>query len=215
MILNVIFNLKLIKDLEYFSKDIDFFPKREILTYDYLAESTEISNDRISCLNKIYNKKTKIIVTTIEAASQEIISRKNLYKNVLKLKEGESINLEELKLKLTGLGYKREELVEARSQYSVRGGIIDIAISNENGIRIELWGDEIDSIREFNISSQRSSEALKTVTIYPATEFILEDSLENNAKNEMLTPKAYQTKYEGDYRKEKIGQVYELYQKRF
>lgn len=173
---------KLIGDLKYFTKDVEYFPKREILGYDYLAESKENSYERIKALNNIYTKKTKIIVTTIEAASQEIISMESLYKNIFELKEGDFINLEDIKQKLNELGYERTDLVENICQYSVRGGIIDIAITNQKGVRIELFGDEIDSIREFELTSQRSVDKIKKVTIYPGTEFVLEDNLESIIK---------------------------------
>jgi len=173
---------KLIKDLQYFSKEIEYFPRREILAYDYLAESKEISYERINCLNNIYTKKAKVVVTTIEAVSQEIISKKTLYKNVFEIKQGQTLNLEEVKRKLNNLGYERRDLVETIGEYSVRGGIIDIATSYKTGVRIELWGDEIDSIREFDIETQRSTEKVKSVTIFPATEFVLEDTIENIIK---------------------------------
>ena len=173
---------KIIKDLQYFSNKVEYFPKREILTYDFLAESTDTSYDRINCLNNIYNKKANIIVTTIEAVSQEIISKKALYNNLFKLKQNDIVNLEKIKKRLQSLGYERQELVENKAEYSVRGGIIDIAISNKKGIRIELFGDEIESIREFELETQRSKGVLKSVIIYPATEFVLEDDLNSIAK---------------------------------
>jgi len=69
-------------------------------------------------------------------------------------------------------------LIEGRGQFSIRGGIVDIALNSKIGIRIEFWGDEVDSIRDFSISSQRSISTLKNITIYPAYEYILEDDLE-------------------------------------
>ena len=172
---------KIIRDLQYFSNDISYFPRREILSYDYLAGSTEIYHDRINCLNSIYNKKSKIIVTTIEAASQEIVSKETLYNNVFDLVDNSSINLEEIKIKLSQLGYERCDMVESAAEYSIKGGIIDIALSPKKGVRIELWGDEIDSIREFDIETQRSTDKIKKVTIYPATEFVLEEKLQDIA----------------------------------
>ena len=169
---------KIIKDLEYFCNKVDYFPRREILAFDYLAESKDISYDRINCLNNIYNNKAKVIVTTIEAASQEIVSKEALYKNIFELKENETINLEDIKRELSKLGYERRDLVETTAEYSVRGGIIDIATSSKKGVRIELWGDEIDSIREFDIETQRSTEKIKKFKIFPATEFVLEDKIE-------------------------------------
>ena len=170
--------IKIIKDLQYFTNKVEYFPRREILSYDYLAESKDISNERINCLNNIYSKKAKIIVTTIEAASQKIVTKNELYKNIVEIKENSIIELEELKKKLFYLGYERRDLVENAGEYSIRGGIIDIGITKETGIRIELWGDEVDSIREFNIMSQRSTEKVKTAKIYPATEFVLERNIE-------------------------------------
>lgn len=197
---------RIIKDLEYFCNKIEYFPRREILAYDYLAESKDISYDRINCLNNIYNKKAKVIVTTIEAASQEIVSKEDLYKNIFELKENETINLEDIKRKLNELGYERRDLVETTAEYSVRGGIIDIATSSRKGVRIELWGDEIDSIREFDIETQRSTEKIKNITIYPATEFILEDKIDNitktiiekNGQNEKVVEDVEAIK-QGDY----------------
>ncbi len=169
----------IIKNLSYFTNEVEYFPKREIVPYDFIAESKDLPYERIDILNKIYNKEAKIIVTTIETIMQKMISKKSLYEKVLNFKVNDSYNLDSLKEKLTSLGYERNDLVEARGQFSVRGGIVDIAISDKKGIRIEFWGDDIDSIREFNISSQRSSNMLDNITIYPAHEFILDDTIEN------------------------------------
>ena len=173
---------KIIKNLEYFTNDIKFFPKKDIKVYDYLAESKDITYNRIACLNGIYNKKAKIIVTTIEAVSQKIIPEEVLYKNIINLKVGESINLEEIKEKLIALGYERTDVADNKSEFSVRGGIIDIAITEKEGIRIELWGDEIDSIRTFDINTQRSKEKEKEAIIFPAHEFVLETDLQKIAE---------------------------------
>lgn len=193
---------KIIKDLKYFTDKIYYFPRREILAYDYLAESKDISLQRINCLNAIYSKKAKVIVTTIEAVSQKIVSKEILYQNNFKITSGETIDIEEIKKKLSNMGYERYDLVESGGQYSVRGGIIDIAISDKEGIRIELWGDEIDSIRDFNIETQRSNEQLKSVTIFPATEFVLESPL-NEICKKLEKNNAYEEEIEqikqGDY----------------
>ena len=169
---------KIAEDIKYFTEKVRVFPKKEIVTYDYIAESKDLPYERIETLNKIYDNKNLIIVTTIEAVEQKIISKKELYKNVLKFKIGQRCNLEELKQKLVDLGYVRYELIDGRGEFSVRGGIIDISISENTGVRIELWGDEIDSIRYFNIVSQRSTSQIENITIHPAHEFILEKSID-------------------------------------
>ena len=174
---------KLIKDLEFFTDKIDVFTKREIFAYDYLAESKDSLYERISTLNNIVNKKTKVVVTTIEAVMQPMIDKNVLYKNKLSLKVGDECNLEKIKEKLVLLGYERYDLIEGRGQFSIRGGIIDIAVDKKEGIRIELWGDEIDSIRKFDISTQRSTDMLKKVEILPAIELVLENDLDTVCEN--------------------------------
>ena len=171
---------KIVEDLKYFASDFEsvlYFPKREIVTYDYIAESKDLPYARIEVLNKIEKKKAKIIVTTIEALMQKMIAKDSLYKNILELKVGKNYSLEGIKQTLIDLGYERNDLVENKGEFSVRGDILDIALSNKEGIRIEFWGDEIDSIRRFNLSSQRSNDMLEKIEIMPAHEFVLEDEL--------------------------------------
>jgi len=174
---------KIVNDIKYFTDKVCYLPKKEIATYDYVAESKDLTYKRIEVLNKIFEEKNIIIVTTIEAIEQKIISKDALYKNVLQYKIGQICNIEGLKQKLVDLGYARYELIDGRGQFSIRGGIIDISISETTGVRIELWGDEIDSIRHFNIISQRSTDTIEKVTIYPAHEYVLENSIEEICKN--------------------------------
>lgn len=91
---------KILKDLAFFAEQIEFFPKRDTVSFDYIAESKDLLYKRISALNSIVRGNAKIIVTTVEAAMQKMITKQNLYKNVLNLKVGDTLNLEELKEKL-------------------------------------------------------------------------------------------------------------------
>ena len=174
---------KLINNLKYFTEDVVYIPKKEIVTYDYLAESKDLLYERIESFNQIKIGKAKAIVTTIESIMQPVISEKILYNEILEFKIGKEFDLDELKEKIISLGYERTDLIEGRGQFSVRGGIVDIALSNAKGVRIEFWGDEIDSIRIFNISSQRSIENIEKINIYPAHEYILEKSLQEVCEN--------------------------------
>ena len=184
---------KMIEDLKYFTDKIIYIPKKEIVTYDYVAESKDLPYERIEALNQVQEMKTGIVVTTIEAVSQKMISKDALYKNVLKFKIGEEHKLEDVKQKLIDLGYVRYDLIDGRGQFSVRGGIVDVSITDKKGIRIEFWGDEVDSIRYFNIVSQRSTENTDTATIFPAHEYLLEtdivtviNKIENTIYNDNL-----------------------------
>ncbi len=173
---------KLIKDLSYFYDNVVYFPKKEISVYDYDVESNDIAYKRIDVLNKMNIEKQLIVVTTIEAVMQKMISKQSLFENIIKIDENSTISLDEIKEKLIHMGYERKPIVEARGEFSIRGDILDIATSDTGGIRVELWGDEIDSIRKFKITSQRSTEMVKNVEIYPAKENILEFKLDTIRK---------------------------------
>ena len=173
---------KIYQDIKCFTENVEFFPKKDIVTYDYIAESKENLYERIEVINKIKSKNSLIVVSTIEAVAQKLPKKETLYKNELKFKVGEEYNLEDIKKKLVELGYMRCDLIEGRGQFSVRGDIVDIAINNKTGIRIEFWGDEIDSIREFNIESQRSIGNNDKAVINPANEYILEENLDKVCK---------------------------------
>ena len=170
------------KNLKYFIDNVEYFPRREISIYDYDAESKDLEYERIKVLNNIYANKSKVIITTIEAIMQKMIAKETLYSTTLKLKLTDTISHEELKKSLVQMGYKRVDLIENKGEFSIRGDILDIGLSDNEGIRIEFWGDDIDSIRKFKISSQRSTDMLKNVEIYPATERILEESIASVSK---------------------------------
>ena len=172
----------IIENLQFFTDKAIYFPKKDIVTYDYVAESKDLPYARIEALNKLNSKRNYIFVTTIEAAMQKLPAKELLYKNILKFKVGEVHSLDKIKQDLVNLGYTRCDLIEGRGQFSLRGGILDISINDAIGVRIEFWGDEIDSIRNFNIVSQRSINALEKVEIEPAHEYILEKPIEEICK---------------------------------
>ena len=185
----------MVKDLRYFTDKVEYFGKREIASYDYVSESKDLPFARIDVLNKLKNKDVNIVVTTIEAIMQSMIPEKVLYKNILKFTVGNMFestgfsgkkNLNNLKKLLLLMGYERNDLVEARGQFSIRGGIVDIGLTEKTGIRIEFWGDEVDSIRYFGLASQRTTEMTDKITIYPAHEYILNYERDKSKEVEIL-----------------------------
>lgn len=186
---------KIVQDLKYFSSNVFYFPKREIASYDYVAESKDLPYERIETLNKIFeqdknNKSAKIIVvTTIEAIMQKMITKKDIYQNILEFKLGKALNLDKLKQDLIHLGYERSDIVDGKGQFSVRGGILDIGTTKTQGIRIEFWGDEVDSIRSFSITSQRTNKMLEEARIYPSHELIVTKNLEKICEEIMAKEK--------------------------
>ena len=168
---------KLVKDLSYYTDSVIFFPKKEIFTYDYLAESKDLPYERIEALQEINRKKAPVVVTSIEAVMQKLPEKSELFENLLSFHIGKTYSLDEVKSKLLKLGFVRYDLIEGRGQFSIRGGIVDISINENTGIRIEFWGDEVDSIRAFHIMSQRSFKNLDKAVIYPAHEYIFKKDI--------------------------------------
>jgi len=171
---------KIVENLKYFTPNIKLFPKKEIVSYDIETESRNIINERSAVLNSLVKKEKPIIVTTIEAVMQKIILKKDFEKDILKINIDEEYNLDDIKKTLVKLGYEYSEIVEGKGQFSIRGGIIDISpVDIEEAIRIEFWGDIVDSIRLFDIQTQRSIRNVENVIVYPCTEFLLVDSIDN------------------------------------
>ncbi len=174
---------RLLKDLEYYTTKAAIFPKKEFVTYDYIAESKDLPYERIEVLNEIKGNRVDVVIFTVEALMQDLIPKEVLYKNSIKVKIGDTLDLDYLKQKLIDLGYERRDLIDGRGQFSVRGGILDISISEKQGVRLEFWGDEIDSIRKFDIISQRSVEMLEKFEINPSHEYVLEYGIDKVIEN--------------------------------
>ena len=170
---------KLCQDIEKFGEKAWYFPKREVAAYDYVAQSKDLPYERIAVLNQMVlaqkEKRPIIVVTTIETVMQNMISKKELYQDMVEFTVGKPYSLEKLKNTLVELGYERNELVENKGQFSIRGGILDVGLSENIGVRIEFWGDEVDSIRYFKLASQRSTEMLKSIIIFPAHELLVKN----------------------------------------
>ena len=113
-------------------------------------------------------------MTTVDGLMDHLLPVSMLESQILRTSTGDTIDLNQWKEKLTSLGYERMAQVDGMGQFSIRGGIIDIyPMTEELPLRIELWDDEVDSIRTFDLESQRSVEQLDEAVIYPATELVL------------------------------------------
>lgn len=174
---------RLLKDMAYFTSKAVIFPKKELVTYDYIAESKDLPYERIEVLNNIRGNKVKVVILTIEALMQDMVSKDVLYRNSIKVKVGDSLSIDYLKQKLVDLGYERKDLIDGRGQFSIRGGIVDISVSEKQGVRLEFWGDDIDSIRRFDIVSQRSIEMIEHFEINPSHEYVLDCGLDKVIEN--------------------------------
>ncbi|MDO5574677.1 MAG: transcription-repair coupling factor [bacterium] len=162
------------ENYRFYDPETKLYPAKDLIFYQADIHGNLITKQRIDCLKAILENKPVTIVTTIDAFMEHIVPLEVIRENVIDLCREETVDEAELSEQLVSLGYEKVYQVEASGQFCVRGGIIDIfPLTEENPIRIELWGDEIESIRMFDVLSQRSVEVLETVSVYPATETIL------------------------------------------
>ena len=170
-------------DLSLYSTNVYFLPIREVVFYNVDAISGDLRWARLKVIKEILdNKNKKIIVTSIEAMTSVYTPKEKYINYNINIKSGDEVNLKDIANKLIECGYERVEVVEGKGEFSFRGGILDvfppIAIYP---YRIELFGDEVDSIRTFNIESQRSIEKVEVVEIFPAKEVIVDEESKKRA----------------------------------
>lgn len=172
---------KIIQDLKFFTDiDVSYFPARKIEYYDIEAETKDFSNIRMEIIEKINSSNLNIIVTTIDALLVKMLPSTNYKGQDLTLKVGDSIDLSELVENLVKLGFERSETVEGKGQFAIRGGIIDLYnLNNEYPYRIELFGNEIDSIRTFDPFTQRSIDTVKEIH----TSYVSDNLISSDKKN--------------------------------
>ncbi|MDD2497243.1 MAG: CarD family transcriptional regulator, partial [Desulfitobacteriaceae bacterium] len=148
-----------------------YFPSLELLPYEVRARNTEIERHRISTLTKLSQKEPVLVVAPLQSLMRKTIPPNVFFKFTLTLTVGRRVNLSQLTSTLINMGYTKEYMVEVPGTFSTRGGIIDIfPYTEEYPFRIELFDDEIDSIRNFDLANQRSLHEKQTAMITPARE---------------------------------------------
>lgn len=166
---------EIVDDSRFFNRNTVFYPAKDLIFYSADIRSNELTAQRMKAIRAIIeNEGDLTVVTTIDGCADMLMTREKLESGILTFEEGGIVDLAQLKKQLVLLGYENMGQVQAPGEFGVRGGIIDIfPLTDETPVRIELWDDEIDSIRSFDVESQRSIERLQKVTIYPATEYVL------------------------------------------
>lgn len=201
---------ELAQDLGCFLKNmVCFYPSKDIIFYSADVKSADIVKNRFEVLARLLNGENLTVVLSVEALFDRLVMP-DVFKNyILKLKTGDTVSLDELEKKLVFMGYERCDMVEGQGQFAVRGGIMDLfSTVSDNAVRIEFWGDEIDSIRILDAVSQRSIENTDMIRIYPMRELVYGDNeLEHAINNLNEELKAY--KRAPDRLKEIIGEAVE------
>ena len=165
---------ELYQDLRFFDSNTVLYPSRDVLFYSADVHSNHIERQRMDILKKLMVGEPLTIVACLDVLMEKMIPLEDFKEHCLTIDFESIIDTDALKLKLSELGYENSGLVESPGQFGIRGGIIDIfPLTEDLPVRIELWGDEVDSLRSFDTETQRSVEKLEKVQIYPATEMIL------------------------------------------
>lgn len=176
------------EDLSLFTTSAYYFPTKAVVFYNVDAVSGDLRYERLKIIKEMLSKDKKIIVTSIEALTTYYSPIEIMKSNYFYLSLEDEVNVGRLSQKLVESGYERVDIVENKGQFSIRGGIIDIfSPTSSMPHRIELFGDEIDSIRTFNVESQRSIERVEKVEIFPAREIVLSKEIIDSAIAKITT----------------------------
>ena len=198
------------EDFRCFTDRVWLYPAKDLLFYNADIHGNLMTRQRMQVLRHLIEDEAGVVVTTLDGIMDHLLPLDMLKGQILQVEAGGVIDIEEWKKRLVALGYERMSQVDGMGQFSIRGGIIDIfPLTEELPVRIELWDDEVDSIRSFDLESQRSVEQLSQVTLYPATEMVF--TAEQIEKG-MAGLKEAASEYEKSLRKEmKTEEAYRIH----
>jgi len=165
----------------YFAPEIEVltFPAWDCLPYDRASPSLRASSERLATLHALQRKseRPQLLVTTVNAATQRTLTPFRVRQLVARLAPGERVDLKRLSILLTANGYHRADTVQDAGEFAIRGGIVDLFPAGEShGLRLDFFGDEIESVRRFDPTTQRTTEGLQGgFTLLPASETLLDE----------------------------------------
>ena len=159
------------EDYRFYDKNVYFYPAKDLLFFQADIHGNLLIRQRMRVIRALLEQEEVTVVTSIDGCMDFLMPLEKIRSRLLHFKSDSVIDLDQLKEELVELGYERTGQVELPGQFSVRGGIIDVyPLTEDNPWGIELWDDEVDSIRSFDAQSQRSMENLEEITLYPAAE---------------------------------------------
>ena len=163
------------EEYRFYDRNVMLYPAKDLIFFQADIHGNQLVRERVRTMRRLLERKPLTIVTTLAALMSPLVlwDRET---DVIDIARGGTLDERAIAEKLVTFGYEKCYQVENPGQFSIRGGIIDIFdLTEENPYRIELWGDEVESIRSFDVLSQRSIEKLESVSVFPATEFVLDD----------------------------------------
>ena len=168
---------ELYEDYKFYDRNVMLYPAKDLIFFQADIHGNQLIMERIKCLRRLMEGAPATVITTYDALMAPQTPVDAWKRHVIHIDKQSRVEESDLAARLVELGYEKNYQVEAPGQFSIRGGIVDIFdLTEENPYRIELWGEDVESIRSFDILSQRSIEKLESVTIYPATELILSEN---------------------------------------
>lgn len=172
------------EDYRFYDRRVHYYPAKDLLFYYADIHGNATVKSRLDIFKEISSGNQLTIVTTIDGLMDKLPKMSHITGNVIEISQGQTVDIAKLSAQLVSLGYEKTSMVEETGQFSVRGGIIDIfPLTEECPYRVELWGDDVDSIRMFDVESQRSIETCNSISIYPAVEMSLtEDMIDKGLK---------------------------------
>jgi len=168
---------QLYEEYRFYDRNVLLYPAKDLIFFQADIHGNQLVKERVKALRRMLERKPLTLITTFSALMTPQVMWDS-GRDILRIEKGSILDENHLAQRLVALGYEKAYQVESAGQFSIRGGIIDVFdLTEENPYRIELWGDEVDSIRSFDALSQRSLEQLSGITIYPAAEFVMEEEI--------------------------------------
>ena len=160
------------EEYRFLDPNTHLYPAKDLLFYQADLRSKELVSQRMEVIQAVAAGEKATVITSFDAFMDTLLPKDVIVEKTVRIANDSTFHLEEMQSRLVALGYDREVQIEAPGHFAVRGGILDVyPLTEELPIRIELWGDEVDSIRTFDVETQRSIENLEEVSICPAVEF--------------------------------------------
>ncbi|MGH8670691.1 MAG: transcription-repair coupling factor, partial [Burkholderiales bacterium] len=192
---------RLAEEIRYFSpqRSVYLLPDWETLPYDHFSPHQDLISERLATLYQLTQRAFDVVLVPVTTALYRLPPTRYLAAHTFFLKQSEILDLNRLRAQLTLAGYNHVSQVLAPGEYSVRGGLVDLfPMGSALPYRIDLFGDEIDSLRTFDVDSQRSIYPVKEIRLLPAREFPMDEAARN------LFRQNFRDRFEGDPSKSTI-----------
>ena len=163
-------------DMKLYDKKTVIYPAKDIMFFSADVHGNAIVSGRLEVLKRLVENEPSTVVLSLEAGLDRVLPLSYVKEKIVKVSTGDSFDIAKLSKRLAELGFEKTSQVSGKGQFAVRGDIFDIfPLTEETPFRLEFWGDEIDTIRAFDVESQRSIENVEELLIYPATEIIIDE----------------------------------------